>query len=88
MREKHKNGVCQREKSTKATVLPCRAPEMGENQCDGAGWLNGATEERTIIVPPQGEGQRNHGSKADGGCAHKVGCLDRSTVGLHESSKQ
>lgn len=65
-------------------VLPCRTPEVGKNQFDGAGWLNGATEERTIIVPLQGEGQRNHGSEAAGGCVCKAGYLDRSTVGLHE----
>lgn len=89
LREKHANGVCRREKSTKAlTVLFCRTPEMGNNQCDGAGWLNGATEERTIIVPLQGgEGQSNHGSKADDGSVCEVGYLDRSTVGLHEPSK-
>lgn len=74
LREKHTNGVCGREKNTKATVLPFRTPEMGKNQCDGAGWLNGATEESTIIVPLQREGQRSRGSKADGGCVHKVGC--------------
>lgn len=61
---------------------------MGKNQWDGAGWLNGATEERIIFVPLQGERQRDHGSKAHGGCVCKAGHLNRSTVRLCELCKQ
>lgn len=82
LREKHRNEFAEEKRAPKP--LPCH---VGKNQCDGAGWLSGATEERIIIVPLQ-KGQRNHGSKADDDCVHKVECLDRSTVGLHEPSKQ
>lgn len=75
LREEHTNGVCRREKSTKASALPLRTPEVGKNQCDGAGGHDGATGERAIIAPllcvacrGQGEGQRNQESNSSGGC--------------------